>query len=263
MFGKVATHPSDGHDDLECHVVPFLCYQQHGHEDDDVLWVSRYDALSTTYTVDSFHGCQVGWEGNPDRRPIRTGCPDSWDGKAVDGLLHGSLVSLSTKEIPKQESVHCRVLSMLVSVSSLFLPLFPVLIQVSSFRFTCLVPYLVQQCNTHRCGPCRLSVPVVKEVMKQFANDIDVLEVCTDDLPDVAAEAGIVSIPTIQMYHKGEVMDTIIGCVAKNVLASAVTKVLEDIFGVEELNEKREDASARAVGGGGGEDDDKEGVVAP
>lgn len=100
--------------------------------------------------------------------------------------------------------------------------------------------------------------------MKQFANDIDVLEVCTDDLPDVAAEAGIVSIPTIQMYHKGEVMDTIIGCVAKNVLASAVTKVLEDIFGVEELNEKREDASARAVGGGGGgEDDDKEGVVAP
>jgi thioredoxin 1 len=85
------------------------------------------------------------------------------------------------------------------------------------------------------CGPCRLSIPVVKDVMKVFAGKIDVVEVCTDDLPEVASESGVVSIPTIQMYYKSELMDTIVGCVAKTVLSSAVEKVLEDVsirFGV-------------------------------
>lgn len=55
------------------------------------------------------------------------------------------------------------------------------------------------------------------------------MEVCTDDLPTVAAEAGVVSIPTIQMYaNQGVVQDTIVGCVAKAVLRTAVDKVLDD-----------------------------------
>merc|ERR1712228_293321 len=76
------------------------------------------------------------------------------------------------------------------------------------------------------CGPCRLSNPVVRDIMQKFTNKIQVYEVCTDDLPDVASDAGIVSIPTIQIYYKGEVVDTIVGCVARNVLANAVNKVL-------------------------------------
>jgi thioredoxin 1 len=87
------------------------------------------------------------------------------------------------------------------------------------------------------CGPCRLSIPVVKDVMKQFSSEISVVEVCTDDLPEVAADSGVLSIPTIQMYYKNELMDTIVGCVAKSVLSSAVDKVLEDVairFGAPE-----------------------------
>lgn len=79
------------------------------------------------------------------------------------------------------------------------------------------------------CGPCRLSVPVVKEVMKEFSSRLEVVEVCTDDLPEIAADANVVSIPTIQVYSEAEVMDTIVGCVAKSVLFSSVEKVLEDI----------------------------------
>eukprot|EP00523_Entomoneis_sp_CCMP467_P018012 CAMPEP_0168809612 /NCGR_PEP_ID=MMETSP0726-20121227/3177_1 /TAXON_ID=265536 /ORGANISM="Amphiprora sp., Strain CCMP467" /LENGTH=190 /DNA_ID=CAMNT_0008861605 /DNA_START=97 /DNA_END=669 /DNA_ORIENTATION=+ len=79
------------------------------------------------------------------------------------------------------------------------------------------------------CGPCRLSVPVVKEIMKEFSESLQVVEVCTDDLPEVASDADVVSIPTIQMYNNGQVMDTIVGCVAQSVLSSSVSKVLEDI----------------------------------
>jgi thioredoxin 1 len=84
------------------------------------------------------------------------------------------------------------------------------------------------------CGPCRLSIPVVKDVMKQYAGTIDVIEICTDDLPNVAETSGVVSIPTIQMYLKGELLDTIVGCVAKTVLARAVDRVLENA-GLAEL----------------------------
>ena len=51
--------------------------------------------------------------------------------------------------------------------------------------------------------------------MKQYSGEVDVVEVCTDDLADIAEQAGIVSIPTIQFYYKGEMKETIVGCVAK------------------------------------------------
>lgn len=70
---------------------------------------------------------------------------------------------------------------------------------------------------------------MVQSITKQFANQLEVVEVCTDDLADVAADSGVVSIPTIQFYHRGELLDTIVGCVARNVLAAAVDKVLDDI----------------------------------
>jgi thioredoxin 1 len=81
------------------------------------------------------------------------------------------------------------------------------------------------------CGPCRLSIPVVREVIKEYADNVNAVEICTDDFPDIAADAGVVSIPTIQIYYKGKVRETIVGCVARKVLSSAVEKVLEDVGG--------------------------------
>ena len=65
-------------------------------------------------------------------------------------------------------------------------------------------------------------------MIKEYADQIDCCEVCTDDFPEIASSAGVVSIPTIQIYYQGEVQDTIVGCVAKKVLSMAVGKILED-----------------------------------
>lgn len=79
------------------------------------------------------------------------------------------------------------------------------------------------------CGPCRLSIPVVKEVRKEYSDRVPVVEINTDDLPEVAVDAGVVSIPTIHIYNnRGQLCDTIVGCVAKAVLRVAVEKVLEE-----------------------------------
>lgn len=97
----------------------------------------------------------------------------------------------------------------------------------------CMYTWIVKQktSNVNRCGPCRLTVPVVKEVMKQYSGELDVVEVCTDDLAEVAEDSGVVSIPTIQFYYDGAALEThsIVGCVAKSVLSNAVQKVIEDV----------------------------------
>jgi thioredoxin-like negative regulator of GroEL len=72
--------------------------------------------------------------------------------------------------------------------------------------------------------------------MKQYVGEVDVVEICTDDLAEVAEDAGVVSIPTIQFYFAGRVLEThsIVGCVAKTVLANAVEKVLEDVVQIRQ-----------------------------
>ena len=57
------------------------------------------------------------------------------------------------------------------------------------------------------------------------------VEVCTDELAEVAEDSGVVSIPTIQFYFDGAALEThsIVGCVAKSVLSNAVQKVIEDV----------------------------------
>jgi len=90
------------------------------------------------------------------------------------------------------------------------------------------------------CGPCRLTVPVVKDVMKQYSGELDVVEVCTDDLAEVAENSGVVSIPTIQFYYDGTALEThsIVGCVAKSVLSNAVQKVIEDVAQIRQTNKR-------------------------
>ena len=80
------------------------------------------------------------------------------------------------------------------------------------------------------CGPCRLTIPIVREIQNIYpSTQLSVYEISTDDLPEVAELAGVSSIPTIVLYYRGEVQDTIVGCVNVKVLSRAVEKVLEDV----------------------------------
>ncbi len=94
----------------------------------------------------------------------------------------------------------------------------------------------------NRCGPCRLTNPIVQQIAKQYSGMLDVVEICTDDLPTIAESAGVVSIPTLQLYYDGRCYDTIVGCVTKNVLSSAIDKVLEDLglFVTDDSNDSKQ-----------------------
>ena len=61
------------------------------------------------------------------------------------------------------------------------------------------------------CGPCRKVAPILEEIYAQHSDKLDIVKLDTDANPATAAQYGIVSIPTMNVYVKGQVVKTIIG----------------------------------------------------
>jgi len=76
------------------------------------------------------------------------------------------------------------------------------------------------------CGPCRLVAPVVAELAEQYAGQVKVIKLNTDDNPDVASQYGIRSIPTLMLFKDGQTIDRVVGAVPKATLVTTLEKHL-------------------------------------
>ena len=65
------------------------------------------------------------------------------------------------------------------------------------------------------CGPCGMIAPIVEEIANEHS-EIDVVKVNVDDAGIIAAMLGIVSIPTLILFKKGEEAGKLIGAVPKS-----------------------------------------------
>jgi thioredoxin 1 len=61
------------------------------------------------------------------------------------------------------------------------------------------------------CGPCRKVAPILEEIAAAHGDKIDVIKLDTDANPGTTAQYGVTSIPTMNVYVKGEVVKTIVG----------------------------------------------------
>ena len=57
----------------------------------------------------------------------------------------------------------------------------------------------------------RQVAPILEEINEQYGDKIEVVKLDTDANVDTAARYGVVSIPTLNVYVKGEVVKTIVG----------------------------------------------------
>jgi thioredoxin 1 len=74
------------------------------------------------------------------------------------------------------------------------------------------------------CGPCRMVAPIVDEIAKEFAGQIKVFKLNTDENPNVASQYGIRSIPTLMLFKDGQKIETVVGAVPKKTLHTTITK---------------------------------------
>ena len=68
------------------------------------------------------------------------------------------------------------------------------------------------------CGPCRQVSPILEEIAGEHADKIEIVKLNVDENPQTAAQYGIVSIPTMNVYQGGQVVKTIVGAKPKALL---------------------------------------------
>jgi thioredoxin 1 len=68
------------------------------------------------------------------------------------------------------------------------------------------------------CGPCRQVAPILEEIAGEHADKIVIVKLNVDENPAIAAQYGITSIPTMNVYQGGEVVKTIVGAKPKALL---------------------------------------------
>lgn len=76
------------------------------------------------------------------------------------------------------------------------------------------------------CGPCKMMLPIVEEISKEFEGNLTVAKVDVDSSPGTAAKFGIRNIPTILFFKGGSVVDKQVGAVPKASLVEKVNKLL-------------------------------------
>ena len=76
------------------------------------------------------------------------------------------------------------------------------------------------------CGPCKMLAPTVDEVAESFAGRAKVGKLDTDANQKIAAGYGISAIPTLILFHNGEVKNTLVGLKSKADLVQAIEECL-------------------------------------
>ena len=67
------------------------------------------------------------------------------------------------------------------------------------------------------CGPCRMVVPIVEEIAQERP-DIKVGKVNVDENPELAAQFGVMSIPTLVVMNNGQVVNQAMGARPKKAI---------------------------------------------
>ncbi|WP_329555178.1 thioredoxin [Streptomyces sp. NBC_00696] len=68
------------------------------------------------------------------------------------------------------------------------------------------------------CGPCRQIAPSLEAIAAEHGDKIEIVKLNIDENPAIAARYGVMSIPTLNLYKGGEVVQTIVGAKPKAAL---------------------------------------------
>lgn len=77
------------------------------------------------------------------------------------------------------------------------------------------------------CGPCKMLAPVIEELAGEYDGKLKVCKVDTDASPEVAAEHGIMGVPTVMIFKGGRMVDQLVGYAPKAVLKKKIDAQLK------------------------------------
>ncbi len=74
------------------------------------------------------------------------------------------------------------------------------------------------------CGPCKMMSPLIDELSEEYKLSMDFYKCDIDANGDIAQKYGVMSIPTVIVFNKGEASKPIIGAQPRKVLENEFKK---------------------------------------
>jgi thioredoxin 1 len=69
------------------------------------------------------------------------------------------------------------------------------------------------------CGPCKMIGPSLEEIAAELGGKVKIAKLNIDENPELAAQFGVRSIPTLMIFKGGEVADMKVGAAPKTALS--------------------------------------------
>ncbi len=76
------------------------------------------------------------------------------------------------------------------------------------------------------CGPCKMMLPIVDELAKQYEGRVTIGKLNVDENPDTCEQYGIMNIPTMLFFKNGELVNRHVGACRKPDLEKIVDTLL-------------------------------------
>jgi thioredoxin 1 len=76
------------------------------------------------------------------------------------------------------------------------------------------------------CPPCKVLLPILDKMDSEYDGSVSIIKVDCDESPAIAAEFGIMSLPTVIIFHNGEPVDKLVGLRSKEVYQTTIARYL-------------------------------------
>ncbi|MGI6213162.1 MAG: thioredoxin [Christensenellales bacterium] len=74
------------------------------------------------------------------------------------------------------------------------------------------------------CPPCKMLLPIIDELAEEKGQEYNICKVNVDENGDIAERYSIMTIPTLMVFKKGEMLERLVGVKPKNQLLAILEK---------------------------------------
>jgi thioredoxin 1 len=75
------------------------------------------------------------------------------------------------------------------------------------------------------CGPCKALTPVIDELARDYSGKAKIGKVNTDENRQISVRFSVSAIPTVMLFHNGQVVEKFVGLRGKKEFQSAIDRL--------------------------------------
>lgn len=78
------------------------------------------------------------------------------------------------------------------------------------------------------CNPCKALAPILDKVAREYGGKVKVAKVNTDEQPQLAERYSILNIPSLKIFHRGELVDEFTGLTTRQNIEKMIDPLIEE-----------------------------------